>query len=321
MLAYLIVTVMSLSFSVITPSYNQGQFIERTILSVLNQSDVKFEYRVQDGGSSDSTLDILRNFQDHIQWVSQKDEGQAYAVNRAMFDSTGDIIAWINSDDIYYPSALKKVEKVFEENPKVQVVYGRAHHIDQNDRIIDIYPTENWNFNRLKEICFVCQPATFFRRQFMEAYGPLDSQLQFCMDYELWLRYGSLTNFYYLQEFIAGSRLYEDTKTLGQRVSVHYEINNMLKSKFRISPERWVIAYSSIVIEDRDKIELRELSDFTVQLQRSREFIEEVFQSYARWRDRSFTLITAWMVFRWMAANYWRFARHKLSDLLSSLTK
>ena len=302
---------MSLSFSIITPSYNQGQFIERTILSVLQQSDVEYEYRVQDGGSSDLTLDILRKYQDKIQWVSEKDEGQADAVNRGILASTGDIIAWLNSDDVYYPSALKKVGHIFEAYPNVQVVYGRAHHIDQNDNVIDSYPTEKWNFSRLKEICFICQPATFFRRQLVETHGALDSQLKFCMDYELWLRYGQHTQFFFLPEVLAGSRLYATNKTLGQRVAVHHEINDMMKKKFGISPEKWVIAYASVLIKEQEKSEYKTSGRLKIYARQVSEFYTEAFRSYCRWRDLKVTPRTFWRIFRWTAASLYHQFRPK----------
>jgi glycosyltransferase involved in cell wall biosynthesis len=186
---------MPLTFSIVTSSYNQGQFIERTIQSVLNQAEIAFDYMVCDGGSSDNTLAALEKYKLYLRWVSEPDEGQADAVNKGIRNTTGDIIAWVNSDDIYYPSAFSKVKYIFETRPDVQVVYGNANHIDQFYSIIRPYPTEGWNFNRLKETCFICQPATFFRRQLVEKYDYLNPKLEFCMDYELWLRYGQHTDF------------------------------------------------------------------------------------------------------------------------------
>jgi len=298
---------MSLRFSVITPSYNQGKFLERTIQSVLQQTGAELEYVIFDGGSSDETLTILQNYQDRVKWESSPDEGQGDAVNKGIQATSGDIIAWLNSDDIYYPGALSKVQKIFETHPEVQVVYGDAHHISVHDAIIEPYPTEQWNYRRLKNFCFICQPATFFRRQMVEAYGLLDANLKFCMDYELWLRYGQHTNFYYLPEVLAGSRFYDTNKTLGQRVAVHYEINDMLKRKFTRSPGKWVVAYAAVLVEERSKNGYYSPESFQTQLHRVRDFIREAFQSHRRWRHSRFSPVSVWKIARWVAVSYFRF--------------
>ena len=240
---------MSLTFSIITPSYNQGQFIERTIQSVLNQAEITFDYMVCDGGSSDNTLAVLEKYQPYLKWVSEPDEGQADAVNKGIRNTTGDIIAWINSDDVYYPLALRKVRDIFKAFPDVKVVYGNANHIDQTDGIIRPYPTEPWQYNRLKKTCFLCQPAVFFRRSLVERYGGLDNTLQYCMDYELWLRYGQHADFYFLPEKLAGSRMYASNKTMGQALAAHAEINRMLEAKLGVIPANWLLGYALVKVE------------------------------------------------------------------------
>jgi len=240
---------MSLTFSIITPSYNQGQFIERTIQSVLNQAEITFDYMVCDGGSSDNTLAVLKKYQPYLRWVSEPDEGQADAVNKGIRNTTGDIIAWINSDDVYYPLALRKVRDIFKAFPDVKVVYGNANHIDQTDGIIRPYPTEPWRYNRLKKTCFLCQPAVFFRRSLVERYGGLDNTLQYCMDYELWLRYGQHADFYFLPEKLAGSRMYASNKTMGQALAAHAEINRMLEAKLGVIPANWLLGYALVKVE------------------------------------------------------------------------
>ena len=307
---------MPLKFSVVTPSYNQGPFIERTIQSVLSQKGVDLEYIVCDGGSSDSTVEVLRQYDASLTWVSEADGGQADAVNKGIEATQGDIIAWINSDDIYYAEAFAKVSQIFETYPEVQVVYGNANHIDKCDRIIEPSPTENWSYQRLKDVCFISQPATFFRRDLVNQYGGLNASLNFCMDYELWLRYGKHTDFFYLPEVLAGSRLYQDTKTLGQRVAVHYEINEMLKEKFSLVPEKWVLSYTSILVEEKGKTMGRNMALAKNQVQRVHEFSYEAFKSYWRWRQLRISPGSLWMMFRWTAIAYYRLVRNQFSKIL-----
>ncbi len=243
---------MSLTFSIVTPSYNQGEFIERTIQSVLSQSIKPFEYFVFDGGSKDNTIELLKKYESQLCWVSEKDNGQTHAVNKGLKKATGDIIGWLNSDDIYYPGALESVQRFFEENPSVGVVYGRANHIDKEDGVIEAYPTEPWDIERFKSICFLSQPAVFFRRSIVENYGLLDEKLNFCMDYEYWMRLASKgASFAHIPLVLAGSRFYLETKTLNQRVSVHKEINDMLKKTLGKTPDRWLCNYAHVLIETK----------------------------------------------------------------------
>ena len=187
--------------SVVTPSFNQGQFIERTLQSVRSQTGAQISHLVVDGGSTDNTIDIIRNFGDEVKWVSEQDKGQADAVNKGILGTDGEIIGWLNSDDIYYPGAISKVVTFFDAHPEIDVIYGMADHIDRDDKAFEAYPSEPWNFERLKDACFICQPATFFRRRVVEQHGLLDDNLHYCMDYEFWLRLGKAgVRFGYLEE-------------------------------------------------------------------------------------------------------------------------
>ena len=241
-----------MKLSIVTPSYNQGQFISETISSVLSQEVIDFEYVIVDGGSADNTIEVLKSFGDQIKWVSERDEGQADAVNKGIKATTGEIIGWINSDDIYYPGAFKEVLGVFKANPEIDVVYGRADHVDLVGQPFEEYPSEKWNYDRLIEHCFICQPALFFRRKVVEQCGPLEQKLNFCMDYEYWIRLAKNgINFRYIEKKLAGSRLYNENKTLGSRVAVHEEINDMLLSKLGSVPDRWLFNYSHILAAEK----------------------------------------------------------------------
>lgn len=240
-----------MKLTVVTPSYNQGQFIGETINSVLNQGIDNLEYIVMDGGSTDNTVEVLKGFENKIIWESKKDNGQTDAVNQGIIKSTGDIIGWLNSDDIYYPDACRKVLKVFEDHPEVNVVYGNANHIDINGNFMEEYYTEDFNYERLKNICFICQPSLFFRKNIVEKYGYLDDSLHFCMDYDYWIRLGKYEKFYRLNELIAGSRLYEDNKTLGSRLKVHNEIACMFKKNLGKVPSRWIYNLAHVICDEK----------------------------------------------------------------------
>jgi glycosyltransferase involved in cell wall biosynthesis len=243
---------MSLTFAVITPSYNQGRFIERTVQSVLSQDVPDLDYLVVDGGSSDETVDILRRHGQRLRWVSEKDRGQADAVNKGIRGTTGDVIGWLNSDDIYYPGALRKVCDYFEAHCECDLLFGNANHIDEHDNVLEPYPTEPWNVERLKEVCYLCQPSVFFRRSVVERHGGLDDNLRYCMDYEYWLRLAHRgVHVAHLPELLAGSRLHAATKTLGSRTKVHREINDMMRKCLGRVPERWLYNYAHSIMDER----------------------------------------------------------------------
>ncbi|MCC6860378.1 MAG: glycosyltransferase [Bryobacterales bacterium] len=238
--------------SIVTPSFNQGRFIERTVSSVLSQGVPDLEYRVVDGGSTDETCRILERYGSSIHWVSEKDNGQADAVNKGLRACSGEVFGWLNSDDIYYPGAVAAAAGYFEANPDIDVVYGDANHIDEQDRVIEPYPTEPWDFERLTRACFICQPAVFFRRRVVERHGFLDAGLRYTMDYEYWIRLGRAgARFGWLRRTLAGSRLHADTKTLGARVPVHAEINSMLRRGLGRVPDRWLSNYAHVVLDAR----------------------------------------------------------------------
>ena len=218
---------------------------------MLSQDVPALEYMVIDGGSTDETVNILKRYEGNIGWVSEKDNGQADAINKGIKRTKGDIVGYLNSDDIYYPGALSAVLAFFEKHPEVDVVYGDANHIGLDGTVIEPYYTEDWDYDRFKEVCFLCQPSVFFKRRLIKEAGLFDSSLQYCMDYEYWLRLGAITPFARLNKKLAGSRMYEENKTLGSRVSVHREMNDMLKKRLGKVPDRWIYNYAHAVVDQK----------------------------------------------------------------------
>ena len=238
--------------SIVTPSYQQGRFIERTLESVARQSHGAIEHIVMDGGSSDGTVEILERWGDRISFSSGSDGGQTAAINAGMAMARGEVLAYLNSDDVYYDGAVVAAVAAFERDPTADVVYGDADLIDAEDRVIGPYPTEEWSLERLKLVCFLCQPAVFFRRRVMERFGPFDERLNHCMDYEYWLRLGMRgLRFVHIPVRLAASRLHPATKTLGSPREVHTEINDMLKECIGMIPDNWLSNYAYAVLDGR----------------------------------------------------------------------
>ncbi|MFZ2314370.1 MAG: glycosyltransferase family 2 protein [Gammaproteobacteria bacterium] len=244
-----------MKFSVVTPSFNQGKYIQRTIASVLQQKEVEFEYVIMDGGSTDKTLDVLSAHANQLVYVSEPDLGQAHAVNKAIKQTCGEYIGWLNSDDIYYPGALKKVADFFDQHPGVDVVYGKAYQIDDEDQVLEDYPSEPFSFSRLKVHCFISQPAAFIRRSALNKHGMLNERLTFCMDYEYWLRLAKAqATFAYLPEVLSGARIYADTKSSRCYLQAHLEALNMLNDTLGSVPSQWIVNYSTAKVKTKYRL-------------------------------------------------------------------
>ncbi|PWB81613.1 MAG: glycosyltransferase [Candidatus Methylomirabilota bacterium] len=225
--------------SIITPSFNQGRFITDTIESVLSQNYPKLEYLVMDGGSTDETLDILRSYGNRLTWRSGPDGGQADAVNAGFRLAQGEILGWLNSDDTYLPGAVEAAVTHLTTHQNTAMVYGDAYYIDERNRVIGIYPTEDFDQHRLAKACFICQPAAFFRRSAIEAIGGLDTRLQYCMDYELWIRLARRFLIDRIPYVLASSRQYPQTKTWSQRDRLFEELCAVTQRSFGYTSRHW----------------------------------------------------------------------------------
>ncbi|KZL90196.1 glycosyltransferase family 2 protein [Clostridium magnum] len=231
-----------MKISIITPSYNQGKYIEETIKSVNIQNYKDIEHIVVDGKSSDNTIEILERYEKNIKYVSEKDTGQANAVNKGIKMASGDIIGWLNSDDLYMPNTISKVMEYFKKNPKCDILYANAHFVDVNGTIIGKYPTERFDYKRLADRCYICQPSVFFRKKAIEDIGYLDESLHLCLDYELWMRIGKKYRFYYIDDYLSCSRMYQENKTLSRSDEMYEEAHSILKKYYGYVPLSWVKA-------------------------------------------------------------------------------
>lgn len=239
----------SACISIVTPSYNQGKYIERTIQSVLSQDVDGLEYMVFDGGSTDETQSVLERYGEQFFWVSENDRGPSDAINKGFRRSSGPILGWLNSDDVYYPGALKAVVDFFEKNPDVDVVYGGSNYIDENDELLGAYPTEHWDWELFKDVCFISQPAAFFRRRIFNEFGPLAVGIR-CMDYEFWLRLGKKNiHFAHIPQLLAATRLHKDAFTVAGRLTCQKEINSFTRQHLSKTPDQWLFGYAHAVAD------------------------------------------------------------------------
>ncbi len=182
--------------SIITPSYNQGCYIETTIRSVLLQYYPNLEYIIIDGGSTDNTIEIIKKYESGITyWVSEVDRGQTHAINKGLAKATGDILAYLNSDDYYLPGALFKVAEHFCQNPETDLLYGRCRYVDQQGQKIGEQLGEISQFDQIVDLWGVwwqkrqfVQPEVFWSRRISDRIGKFNESLYYVMDYEYWCR-------------------------------------------------------------------------------------------------------------------------------------
>lgn len=235
--------------TIVTPSYNQGRFIRETIDSVLAQGYPRIEYLVMDGGSTDETVSVLRSYGDRLTWFSERDGGQADAINKGWRRGRGEIVAYLNSDDTYLPGAVENAVAALRSDPDAGAVYGEGYHVDEGGRVIERYPTEPFDMARLAETCFICQPTVFLRRAVIERLGYLDASRRYCMDYDLWIRLAQVSRFVHLDQYLATTRLHAETKTLDQRVPVHAEILETVHRHYGRLTSQWVYGYAHAVLD------------------------------------------------------------------------
>lgn len=203
--------------SIITPSYNQGRFIEETIESILAQDYPNIEHIVIDGGSTDNTVDILKKYDGKIKWVSEKDKGQSDALNKGFRMAKGEILGWLNSDDMYLPGAISNIMEYFESHPDVGMVYGKTYFTDEFGNIIGNFPTEPFDYKKLAYFNFIAQSSAFYRRDVYFDAGGVDLGLRYVIDYDMWPRMAKIARIEYLPDFMSKYRLHSESGSVSEK--------------------------------------------------------------------------------------------------------
>lgn len=215
--------------SVVTPSLNQGRYIEQTIRSVLSQDYPNLEYIVMDGGSTDETANVLNRYRRSLQWFREPDRGQSDALNKGMGLATGEILGFINADDTYAAGSLSLVGRYFAKHPETDWLSGRCRNIGADGgeirRSVAAYK-DFWlrrkQLRLLPVLNFISQPATFWRRRVFESVGPFDENLHYAMDYDYWLRTAKLYSLDVIDVHLANFRIHPESKA-GASASAQFQ--------------------------------------------------------------------------------------------------
>jgi len=203
--------------SIVTPSFNQSAYLEQTLRSVLEQDYPDLEYIVMDGASQDGSVDIIKEYSPRLTyWVSERDSGQADAINKGMKHAKGEIVAWLNSDDYYLPGTIKSVVAAFEANPRAVMIYGDMLAVDQDGRIINQLLYRQLTLEDL--LCFqiIGQPAVFMRRSAFEKAGGLDVHFHFMLDHQLWLKIAAQGQIVHVNQIWSAARFHPRAKNRAQ---------------------------------------------------------------------------------------------------------
>jgi Glycosyl transferase family 2 len=201
--------------TVITPSYNQGQFIRATIESVLSQDYPHIEYLIRDGGSTDETAAVARDYSSRLTFISEKDRGQSDAINKGFQQARGAIVSWLNSDDLYLPGAIRRAVERFQGKPNAGAVYGEGFLIDREGRISSRFPfTEPPNLWKLVHLSdYILQQTVYFRKAVLDNIGYLDENLHYTMDWDILIRIATKYPIEYIPEYMGCLREYPEAKS------------------------------------------------------------------------------------------------------------
>jgi glycosyltransferase involved in cell wall biosynthesis len=239
--------------SVVTPCLNSARYLEQTIQSVLAQDYPRIEYIVKDGGSTDESLHILKRYEGRLRWVSEPDRGTADAINRGFELSQGEVFAFLNADDFYLPGAISAAVGKLLETPDAAAVYGDAWWVDEEGRPLSPYPVRDFDPGLLARECFICQPASFLRRDAFKNIGGMDPELDVTFDYELWMRLARIYQLRRIDTPLAYSRMHAANKSLGRRMEVFRQTFQILLRHYGYVPFQWIYGYVCYRADRRDQ--------------------------------------------------------------------
>ncbi len=204
-------------FSIVTPSYNQAEYLEQTICSVLDQDYPNLEYLVVDGASTDGSVEIIRKYASRLAWwVSERDHGQAEAINKGLSRARGEYVAWVNSDDLYLPGTLTAAAAALAAHPDAAFVFGNVQSIDAAGEVTNLMRYGHYTLADLMCFNIVGQPGVFMRRPVLEQAGLLDENFHMLLDHHLWLRMARLAPIYYVNQTWAAARFHAAAKNVAQ---------------------------------------------------------------------------------------------------------
>jgi len=236
--------------SIITPSFNQAQFLEQTTLSVKEQGYPNIEHIIIDGGSTDGTLDILKKYTDSVTWVSEPDEGQSQAINKGFTMAKGEIVGWINSDDYYLPGVVSVAVDVLINNPEIDLIYGYCAKVDESGNTLEILKSPDFDRKLLfSNPCIILQQTVFFRRSLLDKVGLLNESYHYAMDFDLWIRMAQVGNFKLIPEILAAYRFSSGCKSVANSQKFWQEVDQIFKKNggLNISPVYLALHKSKII--------------------------------------------------------------------------
>ena len=245
------------SISLVTPSLNQASFVRATLESALAQGYPGLDLFVQDGGSTDGTLEILAEYAPRVPFVSEADGGQAQAINRGLKRARGEVVGYLNSDDVLLPGALVAVGEAFAADAELRFVYGRAVYIDEEGRTLGPYLTYPYDAARLADLCYIAQPAAFWSRKVVEEVGEFDKSLSHTMDYDYWLRIAQRyqpSQVRYLDRVLAAARLHPQAKTVAGWDRALAEILDLVKRRTGYVSLWWLVARWDHRLDGRSQV-------------------------------------------------------------------